>query len=134
MSDQVDTTEKSPQLFHADGQPIRKKDKYYKPKMWDNDPTLDKYEEPEFKQEDNPSGGVIEESSFAVLFPQYREKYIKEIWPLVKKSCKAFKITAELNAVEGSMTVRTTRQTWDPYKIIRARDLIKLLARSVPYQ
>lgn len=120
-------------LLNACGDILTKNNKYRMPKPWDNDPTLDKWKEMDFKAEDNVHGGVVEESSFAVLFPQYRERYIKEVFPLVKKALKPFKIDAELDLVEGSMKVATTRQSWDPYKIIKARDLIKLMARSVPF-
>lgn len=62
---------------------------------------------------------MLEESSFACLFPQYREKYLKEVWPEVKRVLAAHFVKAELNLIEGSMTVRTTKKTYDPYIIIK---------------
>lgn len=122
----------------------------------------DGWKEPSFSKEDNPHG-LLEESSFATLFPKYREAYLKECWPLVEHAladvvspfrlmdflkftfkwnvvmsnmgCQTCQhVKASLDLIEGSMTVCTTRRTFDPYAIIRARDLVKLLARSVPFE
>jgi ribosomal RNA assembly protein len=104
-----------------------------------------------FQPADNKGGTFTEESSFATLFPKYREKYLREVWsavtrdldthvrfilaPVQNSSLTNFKrpqgIACTLDLIHGSMSVRTTRKTYDPYVILKARDLIKLLARGV---
>ena len=107
-----------------------KKGRYRREKPWGH-AGIDHWDVPKFTKEDNPHG-LLDESSFATLFPKYREKYLRDVWPSITKALKDVGVGCELNLVEGSMTVRTTRKTWDPYIIIKARDLIKLLSRSVP--
>lgn len=110
---------------------VRSKRTYERPKPWDHD-GIDHWKVEPFRPEDNLGGTFLEASEFATLFPKYRETYLRECWPLIERSLKEHGIRATLNLVQGSMAVCTTRKTWDPYAILKARDLIKLLARSVP--
>lgn len=104
--------------------------RYRKDKPWDHD-GIDHWAEPEFRDEDG-SGAFLEASSFATLFPQYIEKYLRQVWRIVTSELKKRHIACQLDLVEGSMTVTTTPRTRDPFAILNARDFIKLLARSVP--
>lgn len=88
---------------------------------------------PKFSESDNPTG-TIYESTFSVLFPKYREEYMKEYLPLIKKSLEKEGVRTELDLAKGSISVFTTKKTYDPFIIIKARDMVKLISRSVPYE
>lgn len=77
---------------------------------------------------------LLDESSFAILFPHYRERYLTEIWPHLEQIFQPFGIVVELDTTNSIMMVRTTSKTWDPVAILKARDVIKLLGRSVPVE
>ena len=48
---------------------------------------IDHWKVDPFTKEDNPDG-LLDESSFATLFPKYREKYLREVWPSVTRALK----------------------------------------------
>ncbi|KAI4093018.1 MAG: hypothetical protein LQ344_003165 [Seirophora lacunosa] len=100
-------------------------------KPWDTE-DVDKWKIDPFSPNDNIAGPFAEESSFAVLFPKYREVYLKQAWPLVTRALDKHHVACTLDLIEGCMTVRTTRKTYDPAAILNARDVIRLLSRSVP--
>ncbi|KAI8871544.1 hypothetical protein GQ42DRAFT_161945 [Ramicandelaber brevisporus] len=107
--------------------------KYRKDKPWDNE-DIDHWAIQPWTADDNANVSALTEvSSFSVMFPKYREQYLREVWPHVTKALEKHGISCLLDLVEGSMSVSTTRKTRDPYIILKARDLLKLLARSVPF-
>jgi hypothetical protein len=60
--------------------------KYRRDKPWDS-AEIDHWKVDEWQEGDNDkSSSFLEESSFATLFPKYREKYLREAWPLVTKA------------------------------------------------
>lgn len=71
------------------------------------------------------------QSTFKVRFPQYRELYIKKIWKEIVDILKNYGVGGELDLVKGDLSVFTTSKMWDPWAIINARDLIRLVARGV---
>lgn len=133
MSEEDTEQGKAASLLTATEAKKNKNKRFRRDKPWDHD-GIDHWKNEPWDEEHDvlPGGRLLEESSFSCLFPKYRESYLRQVWPVVTKALDGHKIASELNLVEGSMTVRTTSKTSDPYIILKARDLLKLLARSIP--
>ena len=70
--------------FHwKDAGMAKNHNKYRKDKPWDTE-DIDHWKLEEWNP-DNLKGNLLEESSFATLFPKYREKYLRDVWPVVTK-------------------------------------------------
>ncbi|KAJ1556156.1 hypothetical protein HK405_006091 [Cladochytrium tenue] len=85
-----------------------------KSKRFQKDKLLDSEEVDHWKVVPFDQEPLLEQSSFATLFPKNREAYLKEVWPMVQSSL-------------GNVTR-------DPCIVLKARDLIKLLSHSVPFK
>jgi ribosomal RNA assembly protein len=132
-SDPLEDPASSPAPSAASAPPPKsKKQQHRKEKPWDTDQVDHWRLDPWTDQDNTATLPFSEESSFSTLFPQYREQYLREKWGEVQEVLRPFGVHAELNAVQGEMSVKTTRDTRDPFIILKARDLIKLLSRSVP--
>jgi len=51
---------------------------------------------------------------------------------MITRALEKHGISCTLDLISGTMSVRTTRKTFDPAAVLNARDVIKLLSRSVP--
>jgi len=78
------------------------------------------------------NGNLVSKTHFNVVYPKYQEKKIKESWKIIKKILNSFFIFSKLNLFSGSISIVTTKFTKDPFCIIKARDFLKLISRSVP--
>ncbi|KAL0479633.1 KRR1 small subunit processome component, partial [Acrasis kona] len=88
-----------------------------------------------YTEEDNPDR-LAAETSFVILFPEYREPYLQQIWPLVQAtlSAKPYLLNATLDLKAGKMFIATTEHTFDPFIIVKGRDMLNLMARGVSLQ
>lgn len=76
----------------------------------------------------------LETSSFEVMFPKHREKYIRETEEYIKKALSQKRLSLSIDYHELILKVETNQHTRDPYSVIEGRDCLKVLSRGVPLE
>ncbi|EFC50278.1 predicted protein, partial [Naegleria gruberi] len=88
-----------------------------------------------YTEEDNPNG-LADRSDFVILFPEYREQYLKEHFTVIESTLGAspFYLKTTLNCKEGKIIIETTERTFDPFIIFKGRDCLQLVSRGVAFE
>ncbi|OAG31745.1 ribosomal RNA assembly protein [Nematocida displodere] len=73
----------------------------------------------------------VETSTFEVMFPKHRERYVREVEEYMRKAFLIQKLSLVVDYHELVLTVSTTAQTRDPYSLFNGRDVLKLVSRGV---
>jgi len=72
---------------------------------------------------------LVDESSFSLLAPRELLPEIAANFPSMESALKNLGVQVKLT--DQKLEVMTTKDTWDPYAIIKARDLVRLVARGM---
>ena len=81
-----------------------------------------------------PIAAPLLQSSFATRYPEHRESYIRTIFDKMETFLQKYGVDIEVVYHQCSLIVSTSKKQWDPYSIIKARDMIRLIARYVPFE
>nr|UXY87854.1 rev-interacting protein Rip-1-like protein [Cryptomonas curvata] len=73
-------------------------------------------------------------TKFSILFPKYQEKYIIESWDMINRIINSHNLSCKLNLKSGLIEVTNKKDTIDPFIIVKAKDFLRLISRSVPIQ
>jgi len=79
-------------------------------------------------------GKFVETSTFTDKYPKYQSKYISDSLPIMKTLLKGHGIKIKNIDEKQELHVETTDDTWDPYSIVKARQFIELICRSMPVE
>ncbi|KAI5161261.1 ribosomal RNA assembly protein [Nematocida ausubeli] len=76
----------------------------------------------------------LETSSFEIMFPKHREKYIRDTEEYIRKALAQKRLLLAVDYHELVLKVETTPHTRDPYVVLQGRDMLKLVSRGVPLE
>nr|BAS01496.1 rRNA processing protein Mis3 [Lotharella vacuolata] len=73
----------------------------------------------------------IYQNIFSILYPKYRESYLIKKWNDIRKIMKKYNLNIEIHKNSRTLIIKNSIYTKDIYLLIKGRDFLRLVVRSV---